>query len=131
MYKKFIVNKLLPQRSLRQTQIFLASAFHHGLAFRDLKIYHPNYPFLTLFQVHNLYNFPKETLCFLWFVFQVYEIPLIFKMSLNFLLFLQCQLNPLCLPLRSISSNSLTSFIPQILDDLIPIRIGYTCFCYI
>ena len=76
--KETILTKLLPERSIENFKKFLEiTIFQNGLVFRGLK-FHLDFPYLTLFHIHDFFSLPKEALCFLWYICEVYTVGFIF-----------------------------------------------------
>ncbi|GKB08565.1 hypothetical protein Tco_0836877 [Tanacetum coccineum] len=46
---------------------------NHGLCVKGLR-FHPDYPFLNIFHIHDLWRFPKEALCFFYYLFESFTI---------------------------------------------------------
>ncbi|GJV48320.1 hypothetical protein Tco_1438532 [Tanacetum coccineum] len=51
---------------------------NHGLCIKGLRFY-PNYPFLNIFYIHDLWRFPKEALCFFYYLFESFTIGITFN----------------------------------------------------
>ncbi|GKD15127.1 hypothetical protein Tco_1199534 [Tanacetum coccineum] len=46
---------------------------NHGLCIKGLR-FHPDYLFLNIFHIHDLWKFPKEALCFFYYLFESFTI---------------------------------------------------------
>ncbi|GJU43140.1 hypothetical protein Tco_1200406 [Tanacetum coccineum] len=51
---------------------------NHGLCVKGLR-FHPDYPFLNIFHIHDLWKFPKEALCFFYYLFESFTIGITFN----------------------------------------------------
>ncbi|GJR02306.1 hypothetical protein Tco_0525290 [Tanacetum coccineum] len=51
---------------------------NHGLCIKGLR-FHPDYPFLNIFHIHDLWRFPKEALCFFYYLFESFTIGITFN----------------------------------------------------
>ncbi|GJV11261.1 hypothetical protein Tco_1352802 [Tanacetum coccineum] len=51
---------------------------NHGLCVKGLR-FHPDYPFLNIFHIHDLWRFPKEALCFFYYLFESFTIGITFN----------------------------------------------------
>nr|GEY64154.1 hypothetical protein [Tanacetum cinerariifolium] len=51
---------------------------NHGLCIKGLR-FHPDYPFLNIFHIHDLWRFPKEALCFFYYLFEIFTIGITFN----------------------------------------------------
>ncbi|GJT61368.1 putative reverse transcriptase domain, viral movement protein [Tanacetum coccineum] len=51
---------------------------NHELCIKGLR-FHPDYPFLNIFQIHDLWRFPKEALCFYYYLFKSFTIGITFN----------------------------------------------------
>ncbi|GJR02303.1 hypothetical protein Tco_0525287 [Tanacetum coccineum] len=51
---------------------------NHGLCIKGLRI-HLDYPFLNVFHIHDLWWFPKEVLCFFYYLFKSFTIGITFN----------------------------------------------------
>ncbi|GJX99343.1 hypothetical protein Tco_0356362 [Tanacetum coccineum] len=61
----------------------LANDFGLGRPFGNVCIkglrFHPDYPFLNIFHIHDLWRFPKEALCFFYYLFESFTIGITFN----------------------------------------------------
>nr|GEY24434.1 hypothetical protein [Tanacetum cinerariifolium] len=51
---------------------------NHGLCIKGLR-FHPDYPFLNIFYIHDLWRFPKEALYFFYYLFESFTIGITFN----------------------------------------------------
>ncbi|GJZ49874.1 putative reverse transcriptase domain-containing protein [Tanacetum coccineum] len=51
---------------------------NNGLCIKGLR-FHPDYPFLNIFHIHDLWRFPKEALCFFYYLFESFTIGITFN----------------------------------------------------
>ncbi|GJT26258.1 hypothetical protein Tco_0906533 [Tanacetum coccineum] len=51
---------------------------NYGLCIRGLR-FHPDYPFLNIFHIHDLWRFPKESLCFFYYLCESFTIGITFN----------------------------------------------------
>nr|GEV17656.1 hypothetical protein [Tanacetum cinerariifolium] len=51
---------------------------NHGLCIKGLR-FHPDYAFLNIFHIHDLWRFPKEALCFFYYLFKTFTIGITFN----------------------------------------------------
>nr|GEW78745.1 hypothetical protein [Tanacetum cinerariifolium] len=51
---------------------------NHGLCIKGLS-FHPDYPYLNIFHIHDLWRFPKEALCFFYYLFKSFTIGITFN----------------------------------------------------
>nr|GEX14076.1 putative reverse transcriptase domain, viral movement protein [Tanacetum cinerariifolium] len=51
---------------------------NHGLCIKGLR-FNPDYPFLNIFHIHDLWRFPKEALCFFYYLFESFTIGITFN----------------------------------------------------
>ncbi|GJU98617.1 putative reverse transcriptase domain, viral movement protein [Tanacetum coccineum] len=51
---------------------------NHGLCIKGLR-FHPDYPFLNIFHIYDLWRFPKEALCFFYYLFEGFTIGITFN----------------------------------------------------
>ncbi|GJU84015.1 hypothetical protein Tco_1291561 [Tanacetum coccineum] len=51
---------------------------NYRLCIKGLR-FHPDYPFLNIFHIHDLWRFPKEALCFFYYLFESFTIGITFN----------------------------------------------------
>nr|GEV74926.1 putative zinc finger, CCHC-type [Tanacetum cinerariifolium] len=51
---------------------------NHGLCIKGLR-FHPDNPFFNIFHIHDLWRFPKEALCFFYYLFESFIIGITFN----------------------------------------------------
>nr|GEW77008.1 hypothetical protein [Tanacetum cinerariifolium] len=51
---------------------------NYGLCIKGLK-FHPDYPFLNIFHIHDLWRFTKEALCFFYYLFESFTTGITFN----------------------------------------------------
>ncbi|GJS73987.1 hypothetical protein Tco_0706828 [Tanacetum coccineum] len=51
---------------------------NHGLCIKGLR-FHPDYPFLNIFHIHDLWRFLKEAMCFFYYLFESFMIGITFN----------------------------------------------------
>ncbi|KAJ9550757.1 hypothetical protein OSB04_014802 [Centaurea solstitialis] len=74
-----IADATLKHRALPNYQTFFQIALkNHGPFMKNFK-FHPDYPYLTIFHIHDLNRFPKEALCFFWYLFEAHTIAISFN----------------------------------------------------
>ncbi|KAL4588678.1 hypothetical protein LXL04_001571 [Taraxacum kok-saghyz] len=79
--KEAIADITLPRRALLNYKIFLTILIQkHGEFMKGLR-FHPDYPFLNVFHIHDLFRLPKEALVFFWYLFEAHTIAISFNAS--------------------------------------------------
>ncbi|KAL4582307.1 hypothetical protein LXL04_006854 [Taraxacum kok-saghyz] len=79
--KEAIADITLPRRALLNYKIFLTILLQkHGEFMKGLR-FHPDYPFLNVFHIHDLFRLPKEALVFFWYLFEAHTIAISFNAS--------------------------------------------------
>lgn len=69
------------------------SIFNHRWILKHIP--HLEYPYLIPYLVDNYYHVPKETLCYLWYMFEAHTIAFIFDIPRLFAYLNQCLINPI------------------------------------
>ncbi|KAL4563654.1 hypothetical protein LXL04_027699 [Taraxacum kok-saghyz] len=76
-----IADITLPKRATLSYKLFLTILLQrHGEFMKGLR-FHPNYPFLNVFHIHDLFRLPKEALVFFWYLLEAHTIAISFNGS--------------------------------------------------
>ncbi|KAD4179646.1 hypothetical protein E3N88_28237 [Mikania micrantha] len=89
--QEVIADLSLKERSLLNYKTFFHVALKNcGLFMKGIS-FHPDHPYLNVFLINNMNHFPKEGLCFLWYLFESFTIAMPFN-SIKLLAYvLECQ----------------------------------------
>ncbi|MFS7950981.1 hypothetical protein Hanom_Chr07g00589631 [Helianthus anomalus] len=58
-------------------------------------VFHPNYPFMNVFHIRDLYKLQKEALCFFWYFFEAFTIAMSFNTAKLLQYLIDCQFGQL------------------------------------
>ncbi|KAL4556459.1 hypothetical protein LXL04_039112 [Taraxacum kok-saghyz] len=110
--KEAIADMTLPKRATLSYKLFLTILLQkHGDFMKGLR-FHPNYPFLNVFHIHDLFRLPKEALVFFWYLFEAHTIAISFNASKLVEYVFHCEFNkPTAQSKPSGPSRSLFTFL--------------------
>ncbi|KAJ9567780.1 hypothetical protein OSB04_003746 [Centaurea solstitialis] len=74
-----IADATLKNRALPNYQTFFQIALKTHSPFMKNFKFHPDYPYLTIFHIHDLNRLSKEALCFFWYLFEAHAIAISFN----------------------------------------------------
>ena len=91
--KEAIADITLPRRALLNYKTFLTILLQkHGEFMKGLR-FHPDYPFLNVFHIHDLFRLSKEALVFFWYLFEAHTIAISFNAAKLVEYFFHCEFN--------------------------------------